>query len=46
MILSDNFNLKEFTKSATALRLEINNKPDVDAINNIQILVDILKTIK
>jgi hypothetical protein len=39
-MLSKNFSLKEFTKSATAKRLGIENKPDPIAILNLQALVD------
>ena len=35
MKLSDNFYLKEFTRSATASRLGLNNSPGADEIHNI-----------
>ena len=35
MQLSENFTLKEFTKSTTAARLRIDNTPDADAIDNL-----------
>ena len=40
MRLSKNFTLKELTRSATALRLGIINKPDIVALDNLQNLVD------
>jgi len=40
MRLSKNFTLNEFTRSATALRLGINNDPNISALDNIQNLVD------
>jgi len=39
-MLSKNFALDEFTKSATANRLGISNTPDPVAISNLQALVD------
>ena len=39
-MLSKNFALDEFTKSATANRLGISNMPDPVAISNLQALVD------
>ena len=39
MKLSENFTLQEFTRSATASRLGIINKPDIASIDNIQNLV-------
>tara|TARA_Y100001937_G_C7027854_1_gene288647 strand:- start:123 stop:656 length:534 start_codon:yes stop_codon:yes gene_type:complete len=40
VMLSKNFSLDEFTKSRTAIRLNIDNKPGVMEIANIQALVD------
>ena len=40
MRLSKNFTLNEFTRSATALRLGIDNDPNIIALDNIQNLVD------
>ena len=39
MKLSENFTLQEFTRSATASRLGIINKPDIASIDNLQNLV-------
>ena len=39
MRLSENFYLSEFTKSATASRLGIENEPDISHVFSIQILV-------
>tara|TARA_B100001094_G_scaffold245633_1_gene242143 strand:+ start:1915 stop:2409 length:495 start_codon:yes stop_codon:yes gene_type:complete len=47
MKLSKNFTLKELTKSATALRLGIDNKPDIVALDNLQDLVnDVLQPLR
>lgn len=40
MKLSKHFNLDEFIKSATAVRLGIDNTPDEKSLENIQLLVD------
>ena len=40
VMLSKNFSLDEFTKSRTAIRLNIDNNPGVMEIANIQALVD------
>tara|TARA_R100000664_G_C2750062_1_gene137392 strand:+ start:74 stop:538 length:465 start_codon:yes stop_codon:yes gene_type:complete len=40
MRLSNNFYLSEFTRSATAQRLGIENEPNIEQVNNIQKLVD------
>ena len=47
MKLSKNFTLKELTRSATALRLGINNKPDIVCLDNMQNLVnDVLQPLR
>jgi len=47
MRLSKNFTLKELTKSATALRLDIDNNPDIIALDNLQDLVnDLLQPLR
>lgn len=46
MILTRNFSFEEFIKSSTAKRNNIDNYPDIDAINNIKYLVVILQNIR
>tara|TARA_R110000772_G_scaffold63050_2_gene141389 strand:+ start:2870 stop:3316 length:447 start_codon:yes stop_codon:yes gene_type:complete len=47
MMLSKNFSLNELTKSQTALRLDINNNPNADAIAAlIELSVNILEPVR
>lgn len=40
MKLSENFSLEELTRSATATKLGIDNTPDEEHLNNLQVVVD------
>ena len=40
MKLSKNFSLEELTRSATATKLGIDNTPDEEHLNNLQVVVD------
>ena len=46
MQLSDHFTLEELVRSDTAIRLDINNTPDENAIENLKILANGLEKVR